>query len=215
LHPTEPEVLAQYATYLAARGQLDEAIVTARRAIDLDPRSPLLRQQLGRLYYFNHQPANAIYEWNKSLEIDPDFYWSHLFLSFVYRDRGDYKAWFESRKRAFQVSGVDPDLIKQFEDHAVATSYQMAEDTLLAIQERYTRRDAVESLSLGIEHAKRGNKEKALEWIALALPNRPNDAIYLNVEPAFDDLRQDPRFQKLIAPMGFPPRDFPARAEAH
>ena len=202
LQPTEPEVLTHYATYLAATGRLDEAIVASRQATELDPRSPLIRQQLGRLYYFNRQPANAIYEWNKSLELDPHFYWSHLFLSFVHRDRGDYKAWFESQKRAFQISGMPDSFIQRFEDHAAKNGYQETEDALLQMKERFAMDKPVESLALGIEHAKRGNNEKAIQWIEKALVNRPNDAIYLNVEPAFDGLRGDPRFQKIVARLG-------------
>src|SRR6476659_8841324 len=103
--PVEPSTLVRYAQYLAARGRIGEAIDVQRRAAQLDPRSPLLLQQLGRLYYFNHQRDLAMQQWKKSLEIDPRFWWSHLFMSFVLRDQGDFKGWFDYQKRVFELSG--------------------------------------------------------------------------------------------------------------
>ena len=113
-------------------------------------------------------------------------------------------------KRAFEIGGLPRESLKQFDDAAAAVGYQKTEDKLMEIKELSARNRPPESLALAIEHAKRGNKEKALYWIAAALPNRPNDAIYLDVEPAFDGLRDDPRFQKLIAQIAFPRRGSPA-----
>ena len=202
VQPAEPETLTRYAQYLAARGRLDEAIVAARRASEQDPRSPLILQQLGRYYYFNHQPENAIYEWNKSLEIDPKFWWSHLFLSIVARDRHDYKTWFEHRVRAMELAGAPRPFLDRIEAEAAKNGYEQMSRTMLHFQEEAARHGGVDSMTLAIENAKLGNTDAAFDWMDRALDGHPNDAIYLNVEPGFDSIRTDPRFQQRVRRVG-------------
>jgi hypothetical protein len=50
-----------------------------------------------------------------------------------------------------------------------------------------------------------GQKEQALEWLEKAYDERSNLLVYLNFDPIFDGLRSDPRYQKVLADMKFPP----------
>jgi hypothetical protein len=36
------------------------------------------------------------------------------------------------------------------------------------------------------------------------MPNRPRDAVYLKIEPAFDAVRNDPRFVAMVRRIGIP-----------
>jgi hypothetical protein len=50
-----------------------------------------------------------------------------------------------------------------------------------------------------------GHKEKALAWLQKAYEDHDDDALlYLKVDPVFDPLRSDPRFQDLLRRMNFP-----------
>ena len=48
-----------------------------------------------------------------------------------------------------------------------------------------------------------GNREKALDSLEQALSRHSNIITSLKVEPAFDSLRGDPRFQELLRRAGF------------
>jgi TolB-like protein/DNA-binding winged helix-turn-helix (wHTH) protein len=196
--PVEPSTLVRYAQYLAARGRLDEAIATQRRAAELDPRSPLVLQQLGRLYYFKGRPQDALVQWKKSLDIDPRFWWSNLFMSFVYRDMGDYKGWFDQQKRVFELSGVPLPIIEEFEHTAQLKGYEETLRTMVHYQEAAAAKTGPDSMTLAIEHAKFGDRDAAIRWLEALLPVRSNDIIYVNVEPAFAPFRSDPRFQAIV-----------------
>ena len=200
--PVESETMMRYAQYLAARGRLDEAIVAARRAADLDPRSPLIRQQLGRYYYFNHQPENAIYEWNKSLEIDPAFWWSHQFLSFVARDRGDYRSWFEHQRKAMELAGAPASDIAKLQKYADENGYEGAWRSMVRLHQRWATVNGADGMTLAIASARLGDRDAALQWLDRGIANHPNDAIYINVEPAFDTMRDDPKFQAIVKRVG-------------
>ena len=51
---------------------------------------------------------------------------------------------------------------------------------------------------LAMLFAQIGDVDTALIWLERAVDDHTRDLIYLNVEPAFDRLRPDPRFQQLV-----------------
>ncbi len=54
-------------------------------------------------------------------------------------------------------------------------------------------------------YAHAGRKDRALDWLEKAYQERDPLMVYLNVEPTWDSLRSDPRFQDLLRRMNFPP----------
>ncbi len=52
-----------------------------------------------------------------------------------------------------------------------------------------------------------GEKDRALEWLEKAYQEREGHLVYINVEPDWDLLRDDPRFQDLLRRMNFPPQE--------
>jgi hypothetical protein len=46
------------------------------------------------------------------------------------------------------------------------------------------------------------NKDQALDWLEKAYDQHSNVMVTLKVEPGFDPLRSDPRFQNLIRRVG-------------
>ena len=56
-----------------------------------------------------------------------------------------------------------------------------------------------------IIHAALGEKDQAFTWLDKACEDRYRLVAYLKVDPMFDSLRDEPRFQKIIADMKFPP----------
>lgn len=47
-----------------------------------------------------------------------------------------------------------------------------------------------------------GEKEQALAWLEKTYQDRSSDLIWLKVEPLFDALRSEPRFQDLLRRVG-------------
>jgi hypothetical protein len=50
-----------------------------------------------------------------------------------------------------------------------------------------------------------GDKEKAFVWLEKAYAERASQLSWVKVDPTFDPLRSDPRFQDLLRRMNFPP----------
>ena len=204
LDPANPETHLRYSHYLAAMGRLDEAIAVARRAQRLDPLAPLPGQTIGRYYYFAGQLDRAIEEYQKTLELHPDFFWSHLFLNFAYVNKGMYDLAFEHRKRAWLIWGVNPELVAKAEKVFSTLGYEGLVRWEIEFEKQNAQRGAMSSATIAHHYVRLGEEEKALYWLWKAYEHHTRGLIYLKVEPNFDPFRSDPRFQELVRRMNFP-----------
>jgi tetratricopeptide (TPR) repeat protein len=62
------------------------------------------------------------------------------------------------------------------------------------------------TLHLAMIYARLGEKEKALQYIERALREHQSDLIFINVEPYFESLKGEPRFQAVVRQVGLTPR---------
>jgi hypothetical protein len=56
---------------------------------------------------------------------------------------------------------------------------------------------------IGTLYTRAGKNDEALEWLEKAYQARDQNMPYLGVDPIFDTLRDDPRFQALLRRMNF------------
>jgi len=56
-------------------------------------------------------------------------------------------------------------------------------------------------------HLRLGQREEALEWLAKASDERTIFVLFINVDPFYDELRADPRFQELLKRIQVPVRN--------
>ena len=61
----------------------------------------------------------------------------------------------------------------------------------------------VDPLSSAFVHVALGHSDAALECIGNSLVERSPQALLLNVDPLFDEIRSDPRFQDLVSSLKF------------
>jgi serine/threonine-protein kinase len=61
------------------------------------------------------------------------------------------------------------------------------------------------SLQVAMLHAYAGDKSQALDWLERAFDQRESGLVKLQIDPDWDTLRDEPRFQALLRRMNFPP----------
>jgi hypothetical protein len=69
-----------------------------------------------------------------------------------------------------------------------------------------SKQQYVTPYGVGRIYAALGQKEEAFCWLETAYDQRANWMVLLNVDPLFDDLRSDSRFQDLLRRMNFASR---------
>jgi len=205
LDPGNPEGHFYLAQALGAAGRLDEAIASARRAQELDPFSPLIRHYVGRFFYYQRDYDAAILEYRQAIDLDPGYPWSELFLSLTYEQTGRFEEAIRHRQRALSLMGAPPKVVQELGD-AFATGGEEAVLRKRAAdgEARAAELGYVTSTELAQVWVQLGDPDRALGWLERAFEDHTRDLIYLAVEPAFEPLRQSPRFEALESRMGHP-----------
>ncbi len=65
-------------------------------------------------------------------------------------------------------------------------------------------RGGAQPTSIAMIYCRLGDKERAFEFLEQGYQERTRGLVYLQVEPQYDPIRSDPRFQDMLARMNFP-----------
>jgi len=104
LDPNNADAHHWYSQVLMTSGRFSEAEHEIRSALDLDPRSLILRTNLGWLHYFERHYPLAIAEMENVVREQPDFLSAHFKLCEAYSVNGDKaNAWSECRQMVHMV----------------------------------------------------------------------------------------------------------------
>ncbi len=90
LNPHYAPARRWYGWCLAASGRADLAIVSFRRALELDPLSPNANVDLALALYFSRNYRECILQCERTLQLTPGFYRAHQLLGLSYLQTGDY-----------------------------------------------------------------------------------------------------------------------------
>jgi TolB-like protein/Flp pilus assembly protein TadD len=194
-----------YSHYLAAMGRHDEAIASARRAQQLDPHSPLIAHYVGRHFYIARRYSQAADELRKALELDPNYGWTHVFLFLTYEKLGQLDEAVKHRQKYMTLIGRPVEDATDLGRRYAADGYPAVLEKGMTVTLEYFRQHGhLTSTDLVHSCAYLGRKEEAFRWLDQAFTDHTRDLIFLNVEPGFDSLRSDPRFQAHLRRMNFP-----------
>jgi len=211
LNPSDPYAHLFYSnSYLSPLGRHDEAIAEMNKAIELDPFSPRIQSFLGRTYIWARRYDDALAHLQKTTQMFPSFAIDHQRLAHLYTYREEYDKAIAEETQTRILAGEDPRSVVQLENSlhkAFATRGPLGYwAKLLELSQRsdnppeaYTTNDG-----LAILYARLGEKQKALQALEQAYDERQLHMTEIGVEPAFDTLRSEPRFQDLLDRIGMP-----------
>jgi TolB-like protein/Flp pilus assembly protein TadD len=191
-----------YGYYLTAMGKLDDAIVERKKAVDLDPISPLLNSALAEAYYHARRFDVTIDESHKALELDPGYAIALVNIGRAYEQMGMH----QEARYAFQtILAFAPDspAILALMGHDYAVSGDMAHaNQILARLTELSGKKYVPAVYFALVYIGLGRKDDAFRWLDKAYDERCEYLVYLNSEPLADPLRGDPRFTSLLSRIG-------------
>jgi DNA-binding winged helix-turn-helix (wHTH) protein/TolB-like protein/Tfp pilus assembly protein PilF len=204
-----------YATLLMIRGRHAEAVAELERALEINPNSYNFLADLGQAYYFARDYESAENYNRRALEIYPDFLFAHQNLEHVYFQTGQYEKAIEEQligHLVYSGSTLDHEKFKR--------DYQNDKQHFLDVLRKGGRKEFWSAYSAYIASAiantdknanthllrawiftKLGEKEKALDALETAVERKAFLAPFVNVDPRFDELRGEPRFQEILKKM--------------
>jgi tetratricopeptide (TPR) repeat protein len=202
LSPNFAEMHHHYAMCLVLFGRNEEALAEVQRALELDPLSPRFNWNLARLLFFMRQYDRAIDQYRKTLELDPNDAMTHEWLGYAYEKKGLQKETIAEWSRALTLSGEDPQASLLQRTYATAgfgaAVRALAQQKLERLNERTGRGEYVAAVEFVIAYTRLEDKEQAFAWLTKAVEERNRLALEINVNPLFDSLRSDPRFEPLM-----------------
>jgi len=194
LDPNSPDTQSFYAKMLWSK-RLDEAIPHMRRAQELDPLSPVMYVDLGKMLNSAHRFDEAMQQYRKALELNPNFRAAHRNLALCYAVQGRYEeaiaeadrtrspenpeGGFELRGFIYGLWGKRAEALKMLDD----------------LNELSKQKD-VHPGEFALIYTGLGDKDKAFEFLQRKhpMPLLPP----LRVDPVWDNLRSDPRFEEIL-----------------
>jgi tetratricopeptide (TPR) repeat protein len=191
-----------YVWLLASTKRLDEALLEARRAQELDPISLIINVDVGKALYWMRLFDQAIEQFKKTLLMEPDFPRTHRDLGQAYVHKGMYEEAIEELQKAADLTNRNPYYLQW-----LGYAYGLAgkQDEAMAVLMELTKKieqEYIQPLAFAVVNIGLGNKNHALEWLQKAYEERSPELILLNVAPHFDSLRSDPKFKALLKKMG-------------
>jgi serine/threonine protein kinase/Tfp pilus assembly protein PilF len=195
---------AFYPLYLSSLGRFEEAVATAKRALDLDPASPAVSHVLAVQLYLSRQFDQAIQQCHKTLEMDPHYAVAYAMLGQAYASKGCYREAVPDLDKYLELSrGGAAALALLGYAHARLGERNEALrilDELGAV----SKRSFVTAFFFALVYAGLEDRDQAFMWLEKACEERFNRLAYVKVEALWDPLRSDPRFAELLRRVGIP-----------
>ena len=200
LDPNSSDAHDRHATYLVTMGRLDQGISEAKQALALDPLSRYMNMQLGWVQMMARRHDAAIDQFKKTLELDPNYEWVRVLLAWSYTLNGQYPEAFAEYKTMGEYGSNN-----NVAGFLYAVSGRRSE--ALRVVERMRRlseQTYVDPYMMAVPYAGLGDRDNAMRLLMRAYEERSAEMPQLKVEPFFDNLRSDPRFQELVRRMNYP-----------
>jgi eukaryotic-like serine/threonine-protein kinase len=203
LNPNSAAAHHWYGAFLSKLGRHAEAQRELQKARELDPLSSLISTSVGWDYYASGQPDRAIEQLRKTLEMDQEYGPARRLLEVCYEQKGMFKEALTEWQKTFTLAN-NPELAAAIgQDFATSGYKAVLQDWLEGLQE-LSKREYVSPYEVAQVHARLGDREQVFSWLEKAYAERDSGIVALRVEPAFQGLRSDPRWQNLVKRIGIP-----------
>jgi serine/threonine-protein kinase len=182
---------------LLAVGRFAEAEAEIRQAQLLDPLSLHIGANIGAVYYCSRRYRDTVEQERKILKLDPHLPQAQLLLARGYEGLGQFaeaREILEKMPKTGNSGGLLADL-----GHVYAVSGQR--DQARRIVEMMTTMAKTRHVTphhLAFVQAGLGHKNEALALLEMSYEQHDAPLAFLKVDPRWDPLRGDPRFQQLL-----------------
>ena len=204
LNPNYATAHQWYGLFLASMGRFTEAEAQVRRARELDPLSAIVNMALPEVYTWEHRADDAIPEYKKIIAMDPAFPGARGNLAYLYEEKHMYAEAFEEQQRNSALTD-DADFMRRLQKIYAASGYEaMVREELKKELEDRAQGKYGKALGIASYYAMLGDEAHALEWIEKGYEERSSGMEYLAVDPQFDALRSNPKYQYWLGVLNLP-----------
>jgi TolB-like protein/tetratricopeptide (TPR) repeat protein len=203
----DPDLQRVYSFFLLALGRTSEALDLARRSRELDPLSIGLAMLEADYMVRIGQLDDAIALYNRTIEVEPDNPENYFGLAEALVQQGRFDEAIDARRLAHEVAGDDV-MAEKWATAEGEDGYREADRAWVEVQllwlEAREPWGYVSPLDFARCYSQLGETEKAFEHLDGAFLDRSPGLVFLNVDRAWDNVRDDPRFLEAVERVGLP-----------
>jgi serine/threonine-protein kinase len=203
LDPNDSQARVLYGHLLAILGRPGEAIQQVDRAVAIDPLDVVVRVQCAFVLNYAQRYDEALAQAKQALRLRPGLPYAAAALIYAGHSQRRYADAASAATNFYEWRGR-PDVAaafkKAYAESGHAAAWRQATDVLLAKYgaEPGVAYDAAENCAIA------GDRERAIGLLERAYAEGEPNLVYLRVNPLFEPLRAEPRFQALLKAMGLP-----------
>ncbi len=208
LNPSSAAAHHDLAWLLLAARRFDGALVEIRAAQELEPLSVRANADVGWVYYRARRYGEAIRQMERTLEMEPRFLSARHCLERALVHAGRPEEALRHALAGARQEGLDPATLNQTGSVDPVDPI----DSRSALRRLTKRRlehligrgstSYVSPYALAALYAELGDQDEALAALTRALEARDPMLVSVDVDPAFDSIRADRRFQEIVARVG-------------
>ena len=204
LGPESANVKQAYALYLKVLGRNKEAIRILKAALEQDPLSLSINAELARAYLNAGKNKKALEQFNKTLELDSNFRtaiegkgWTQVALEDYEKALEifeDYRASIGQENKGITPLGYI---------YAKMGKTREAEEIIELLNRQVEKDDAISlAMDFAVVYLGLGDKEKVFKYLKQALDEHLGGILFINTNPIWQEIRDDPRFNEIIDAIG-------------
>jgi eukaryotic-like serine/threonine-protein kinase len=202
LNPNLSEAHFRYEQYLSTMGRPAEALAEIKQAQELDPLRIALRAEEGIALYYARRYDEALQQLQSVIKLDPNHGFAYFFLGDTYAAKGMYREAIDAYQKNMRIEGETTNALCYLGFVLAKSGRRSEAQTILEKLKKakeYVAPVDLAILSIGLE-----DEEGALAFLEKGFAARDVQMQILKVNPHFDSLRGEPRFQELIRKVGLP-----------
>jgi eukaryotic-like serine/threonine-protein kinase len=203
LNPGYASAHQWYSSLLSVLRRNEEAIAEARRAAELDPLSPTVRTNVGKIHYIARQYPEARRVLERISKVWPSFYWARYYLGLVRLQEHNEQSIADLREANRLSLGDDRTQATLAYAYALSGKRRDSQKILSGLL-RQSKKRYVSPYAIALIYVSLDQKDEAYEWLETALKQRVSELPWIGVDPLFDPLREDARFLSLLRHMKLP-----------
>ena len=188
-----------YAAALAAAGRTEDSLSQVHQAQALDPVSPIVLSGVSWMHHLARQFDKEVEMARAALALEPNFMMAHYRLGEGLLFQGQAEASLPEFQKAVELSNGNSDAIAALA-YATGRAGHQAETAALLRRLVATQADRsayVSPLAMALAYTGAGDRDRAFAWLSRAIDDR-GWVVFVPVDPDWDPLRSDPRFQQLV-----------------
>src|SRR5438128_1611172 len=207
LGPNEAQAHFLYSIYLRTMHRFDEALKEAKRAQELDPLSPGRKSIMALVHYYARHYGAAEEQYRQLTRADPDLPGPHLGLYNIYSKTGKESEAVTELQKGLALEGAEElaaALPTLYASSGFGAVKKFALQEQIRLLNEASKRDYISPIALATNYAVLREKDKAFEWLEKAYEEHAPGLLDLDLDPDYDTLRTDSRFQHLVRRIKLP-----------